>query len=86
MHGLRGLPEGTVLDGEIAFLDAAGKPVFENLLHREQVRGGRNIAAARLAYPAVYAAFDLLYDGFESKMDDPLSERRCVRRSRRCKR
>lgn len=76
LHGLAELPNGTVLDGEIAFLNEEGKPVFENLLHREQVRGARNIAAAQLQYPAVYAAFDLLYDGFSSTMDLPLAERR----------
>lgn len=75
LHDLSGLPDGTVLDGEIAFLDDAGRPVFEHLLHREQVRG-RNIAAAQAKYPAIYAAFDLLYDGFESVMDERLVDRR----------
>jgi len=75
LHGLADLPDGTVLDGEIAFLDDTGRPVFERLLRREQVRG-RRIAAAQARYPAVYAAFDQLYAGFESTMNDPLLDRR----------
>jgi len=62
---LSGLPEGTVLDGEVVAL-VNGRPDFESL------RSGSDGAKAQI----VYFAFDLLYKNFESQMALPLMERK----------
>jgi bifunctional non-homologous end joining protein LigD len=55
------LPEGTLLDGEMVVLDAAGRPSFTALAERMHVR--EHARAARLAttLPVTYMIFDLLY-------------------------
>lgn len=72
---LRGLPSGTVLDGELVVLDAEGRPDFPGILRRENsrsrdavVRAGRN--------PVVYVVFDLLYLAHRNQMPARLGERR----------
>jgi DNA ligase D-like protein (predicted ligase) len=62
---LSGLPEGTVLDGELVAL-VEGKPDFESL------RSKRADTKALITY----FAFDLLYKNFESQMTLPLMERK----------
>ena len=60
------LPEGTLLDGEMVVLDAAGRPSFTALAERMHVR--ERVRAARLAasLPVTYMIFDLLYfDGMD---------------------
>jgi len=54
-------PHGMVIDGEIVVLDAAGRPSFNALQNRAQLKGAREIAAAEQANPAVFFAFDLLH-------------------------
>ncbi|MEM7260551.1 MAG: hypothetical protein AAF488_01075 [Planctomycetota bacterium] len=73
---LSGLPEGTVLDGEVTIFDGDGRPQFRLMLKREQGRGERRIAQLVQQYPGTYVVFDLLYDGGESVMNRPLRERR----------
>ena len=52
---------GMVLDGEIVVLDASGKPSFNALQNRAQLKGAREIAAAEQAQPAVFFAFDIVH-------------------------
>jgi ATP-dependent DNA ligase len=61
------LPEGTVLDGELAALNAEGKPDF-NLLQNYRS------AASHL----VYFAFDILFVKGRSLLELPLTERRRI--------
>ena len=66
LEGLSALEKGLVLDGElVAFRN--GRPDFETVLGT-----GRK----RRAAPAVFVAFDLLFDGYESVMGLPFCERR----------
>jgi bifunctional non-homologous end joining protein LigD len=59
---LSGLPNGTILDGEIvAFKD--GKPDFEQVLKGEAAR---------------FVAFDVLYTGYQSLLALPFVERRTI--------
>lgn len=50
-----------ILDGEIAVLDAAGRPSFERIQPRIMASGGSAIANLARSRPAVFFAFDLLY-------------------------
>jgi bifunctional non-homologous end joining protein LigD len=54
-------PHGMVIDGEIIVLDASGRPSFNALQNRAQLKAPRECAAADLANPAVFFAFDLLH-------------------------
>jgi len=65
VEALDGLPEGTVVDGEIVALDDGGRPNF-NLLQRSQV-GGRRIS---------YFIFDLVVHENRDMTGLRLSERR----------
>lgn len=68
------LDPGILLDGEVVS-SREGNPEFGAMLQREQARGRR---AKRLSQtlPAVYVAFDLLYEKFDPMLDFPLGERR----------
>ena len=67
LSSLRALPQGLALDGEIvAFSD--GKPDFDALIDHE----GRRPHAIR------FVAFDLLYEGFDSRMELSFRERRSL--------
>jgi DNA ligase D-like protein (predicted ligase) len=72
---LRGLPDGTVLDGELVVLQADGRPDFRAILARENGTSARAAAAARTS-PVHYVVFDLLWLGFTPLLDRPLAERR----------
>ena len=50
-----------ILDGEIVAFDAGGKPSFNALQNRVQMKGEREIAAADQKSPVVFYCFDLLY-------------------------
>jgi bifunctional non-homologous end joining protein LigD len=65
---LAGLPAGLALDGEIvAFRD--GKPDFDLMLNRGRGGGPRAVK---------FVAFDVLYEGFEPRLDLVFSERRRI--------
>lgn len=70
------LPAGTVLDGELVVLDAAGKPDFPAVLARENARRLDRVGALARQRPVVFVAFDQLYDRFVPLLDAPLRERR----------
>jgi len=55
------LVDGMILDGEIVAFDASGKPSFNALQNRVQLKTEREIAAADQKTPAIYYCFDLLY-------------------------
>jgi bifunctional non-homologous end joining protein LigD len=60
------LPEGTLLDGEMVVLDAAGRPSFTALAERMHVREKGRAARLAAALPVTYMIFDLLYyDGMD---------------------
>ena len=53
--------DGMVLDGEIVAFDASGRPSFNALQNRVQLKTEREVAAADRSVPAVFFCFDLLY-------------------------
>ncbi|BBH65749.1 ATP-dependent DNA ligase [Actinoplanes sp. OR16] len=62
LAGLR-LPAGTLLDGEMVVLDAAGRPSFTALAERMHVRDPNRAARLAAGLPATYMIFDLLFLG-----------------------
>ena len=70
------LPPGSLLDGEMVALDAAGRPSFTALAERMHVREPSRAARLAVSLPVTYMIFDLLrYDGM-SLLDLPYSSRR----------
>jgi len=67
---------GMVLDGEIVAFDENGKPSFNALQNRVQLKSAREIAAADQATPAVYFCFDLLHFAGIDLRDTPYRDRR----------
>ena len=53
--------DGMIVDGEIVAFDATGKPSFNALQNRVQLKSAREIAAADQNAPTLFFAFDLLY-------------------------
>jgi bifunctional non-homologous end joining protein LigD len=52
---------GVILDGEIVAFDSAGKPSFNALQNRVQLKTERELAAADQNVPVVFYCFDLLH-------------------------
>jgi bifunctional non-homologous end joining protein LigD len=50
-----------ILDGELVAFDASGRPSFNALQNRVQLKTEREIAAADQSVPVVFYGFDLLY-------------------------
>jgi bifunctional non-homologous end joining protein LigD len=50
-----------ILDGEIVALDAGGRPSFNALQNRAQLKGAAEIAAAQRETPVILVCFDLLH-------------------------
>ena len=69
------LAPGTVLDGELVVL-RGGKPAFGLVQARQQAQAAHKIHALVKATPAIYVAFDLLFDRYRSLMDYPFARRR----------
>jgi bifunctional non-homologous end joining protein LigD len=61
MQALQGLPfDRLLLDGELVALDDAGRPNFQRLQQRAQLRRGLDIRHASVECPVTYFAFDVL--------------------------
>jgi bifunctional non-homologous end joining protein LigD len=67
-----------LLDGEVVALDAAGRPSFQRLQERGQLRRDRDIRHAMVGNPVTYYAFDLLgVDDYDVR-SLPLSTRKAL--------
>ena len=69
-------PPGLVLDGEVVAFDAAGRPSFNALQNRVQLKTAREIAAADRDVPTVFYAFDLLHFAGVDLRQAPYRDRR----------
>lgn len=77
VEAIAAVPGGDfILDGELVIQDAAGRPIFQHLLHRGALTGQKEIDANRRAFPAAYFAFDLLMEGGEDLRRLPLRQRK----------
>jgi bifunctional non-homologous end joining protein LigD len=65
-----------LLDGEIVALDAGGRPSFNALQQRAQLKGAAEIAAAQRATPVVLVCFDLLHFAGLNLRTAPYGDRR----------
>lgn len=72
--GLSTLPAGTVLDGELVVFDKSG-PDFERLRRRLIQSDPRKLARAVWTEPAVFMAFDLLYESGRPLLHVPFETR-----------
>lgn len=75
LAGLRALPSGTVLDGELVVLRPDGAADFGAMVGRENLAPERAAAVARQR-PVHYVVFDLLWLAGRDLTAAPLSERR----------
>lgn len=67
-----------VLDGEIAALEAGGRPSFERLQQRINISGPREIERIRRTIPVSLFLFDVLWIDGEDVTGKPLEERRTI--------
>jgi bifunctional non-homologous end joining protein LigD len=65
-----------VLDGELVALDADGRPSFNALQNRAQLKTAREIADAQKAAPVVFLCFDLLHFAGLNLRNSPYIDRR----------
>jgi bifunctional non-homologous end joining protein LigD len=70
--------ESALLDGELTVLDAAGRPDFQALQARAQLRREAEVAATAVQRPATLFAFDLLAAGGLDLRPLPLSARKAA--------
>jgi bifunctional non-homologous end joining protein LigD len=68
--------KGMILDGEILALDAAGRPSFNALQNRAQLKNQREIASADRDTPVIFCCFDLLHFAGLNLRQAPYSDRR----------
>jgi len=73
---LRGQAANMILDGEIVAFDASGRPSFNALQNRFQLKTERDIAAADRTTPAVFCCFDLLHFAGVDLRQTPYRDRR----------
>jgi ATP-dependent DNA ligase len=76
LAALRRLPEGTMLDGELVRLTAAGQPDLAAMLARHAVGDPTRAAYLARVQPVTYVVFDLLFQDSRSFVSQPLHERR----------
>jgi bifunctional non-homologous end joining protein LigD len=69
-------PGTMILDGELVALDASGRPSFNALQKRVQLKSARDISAAERNAPAIYYCFDLLHFAGVNLRHAPYSDRR----------
>jgi bifunctional non-homologous end joining protein LigD len=65
-----------IVDGEIVALDSAGRPSFNALQNRAQLKGSAEIAAAQRDAPVVLVCFDLLHFAGLNLRTAPYGDRR----------
>src|SRR5688500_3974130 len=65
-----------ILDGELVAFDAGGKPSFNALQNRFELKTEREIAAAEKSTPVVFYAFDLLHFAGVDLRKAPYADRR----------
>jgi bifunctional non-homologous end joining protein LigD len=65
-----------ILDGELVAFDPGGKPSFNALQNRFQLKTERDIAAAEKSTPVVFYAFDLLHFAGVDLRKAPYADRR----------
>jgi bifunctional non-homologous end joining protein LigD len=65
-----------ILDGELVAFEASGKPSFNALQNRFQLKTPRDIAAAEKSTPVVFYAFDLLHFAGVNLRKAPYADRR----------
>lgn len=70
------IPEGTILDGEIILTDSKGKPDFEKLMRRFQIKNPSRIKTLTQISPITYCVFDLIYFKGRRITHLPLVERK----------
>ena len=70
------LPAGSLLDGEMVVLDAAGRPSFTALAERMHVRDPGRASRLAASLPVTYMIFDVLRLAGEDLMSLPYAERR----------
>jgi bifunctional non-homologous end joining protein LigD len=68
--------DGMILDGELVAFDAAGRPSFNALQNRIQLKSEREIAAADQQSPVVFFCFDLLHFAGINLRKSPYRDRR----------
>jgi bifunctional non-homologous end joining protein LigD len=74
---LAGLPhDGLLLDGEVVVLDERGRPSFQRLQRRVQLRRAADVGRATVELPATLFVFDLLGFGDRDLRPLPLVERK----------
>ncbi len=77
LEAMGALPVGqAILDGEIAVLDARGRPSFSGMQQRSGLSDARAIAQATRDFPVVHFAFDLLAAEGRDLRGLPLLERK----------
>ncbi|HZM34770.1 MAG TPA: DNA ligase D [Burkholderiales bacterium] len=65
-----------IIDGELVAFAEGGKPSFNALQNRFQLRSARDITAAERSTPVVFYAFDLLYFAGVDLREAPYADRR----------
>jgi bifunctional non-homologous end joining protein LigD/DNA ligase-1 len=75
VEALLQIPGEAVLDGEIIVLED-GKPSFQRVLEREQIRAPDKVALRARHHPAIYMVFDILYLNGKELLSEPLTRRR----------
>jgi ATP-dependent DNA ligase len=76
LDGLRQLPSGTLVDGELVAFAPEGRPELPRLLRRHGLTDSWRIRQARRWCPVHYLLFDLLYHGGRCLLNEPLARRR----------
>src|SRR5829696_400288 len=82
LQALKALPfERVLLDGELVALDDRGRPNFQRLQQRAQLRRALDIRHAVVDCPVTFYAFDLLaFDGFDLRALPLLARKRLLQR------
>jgi DNA ligase-1 len=76
LDGLRHLPAGTLLDGELVACAPDGRPELPRLLRRHGLTAGWRLRQASRWCPVQYVVFDLLYHRDRCLLHEPLARRR----------